>query len=113
MTAPPDAPAHAGRAAATGAGPHCHPRLWAGTKLIVVAGIGVLLTFYPGWVPIGLVAALVLVTARLARIPRGVLPSVPRWLWVLLFLGGAHRVASPAAARTSCIGSVTSGSVDC
>ena len=28
-------------------------RLWAGTKLIVVAGIGVLLTFYPGWVPIG------------------------------------------------------------
>ena len=27
--------------------------LWAGTKLIVVAGIGVLLTFYPGWVPIG------------------------------------------------------------
>ncbi len=26
--------------------------LWAGTKLIVVAGIGVLLTFYPGWVPI-------------------------------------------------------------
>ena len=32
-------------------------RLWAGTKLIAVAGIGVLLTFYPGWVPIGLVAA--------------------------------------------------------
>jgi energy-coupling factor transport system permease protein len=61
--------------------------LWAGTKLIVVAGIGVLLTFYPGWVPIGAVAALVLVTAWLARIPRGTLPSIPRWLWVLLFLG--------------------------
>ena len=43
--------------------------LWAGTKLIVVAGIGVLLTFYPGWVPIGLVAALVLTAAWLARIP--------------------------------------------
>src|SRR5690606_16831819 len=26
-------------------------RLWAGTKLLVVAAIGVLLTFYPGWVP--------------------------------------------------------------
>ena len=61
--------------------------LWAGTKLIVVAGIGVLLTFYPGWVPIGVVAALVLTTAWLARIPRGALPSIPRWLWVLLFLG--------------------------
>jgi energy-coupling factor transport system permease protein len=63
-------------------------RLWAGTKLIVVAGIGVLLTFYPGWVPIGTVAALVVATAWLARIPRGALPSVPRWLWLLLILGG-------------------------
>ncbi|GAC1395894.1 MAG: CbiQ family ECF transporter T component [Mycobacterium sp.] len=64
-------------------------RLWAGTKLIAVAGIGVLLTYYPGWVPIGLVAALVFVTARLAHIERGALPSIPRWLWILLFLGGA------------------------
>jgi energy-coupling factor transport system permease protein len=63
-------------------------QLWAGTKLIVVAGIGVLLTFYPGWVPIGFVAVLVLVAARMARIPRGVLPSVPRWLWFLIMLGG-------------------------
>ncbi|MBW8711038.1 MAG: energy-coupling factor transporter transmembrane protein EcfT [Mycobacterium sp.] len=64
-------------------------RLWAGTKLIAVASIGVLLTFYPGWVPIGLVAALILTTARLAHISRGALPSIPRWLWALLFLGGA------------------------
>jgi energy-coupling factor transport system permease protein len=64
-------------------------RLWAGTKLIAVAGIGVLLTFYPGWVPIGLVAALILTAARLAHIQRGALPSIPRWLWVLLFIGGA------------------------
>ena len=63
-------------------------QLWAGTKLLVVAGIGVLLTFYPGWVPIGLVAALVLAAALLARIPCGALPSIPRWLWILLFLGG-------------------------
>ena len=48
--------------------------LWAGTKLIVVAGIGVLLTFYPGWVPIGLVAVLVLTIAWLARIPSTVSP---------------------------------------
>jgi energy-coupling factor transport system permease protein len=64
-------------------------RLWAGTKLIAVAGIGVLLTYYPGWVPIGLVAALILTTAWLAGIQRGTLPSIPRWLWILLFFGGA------------------------
>jgi energy-coupling factor transport system permease protein len=62
--------------------------LWAGTKLLVVAGIGVLLTFYPGWVPIGAVAALVLVATWLARIPRGALPSIPRWLWIVVALGG-------------------------
>lgn len=62
--------------------------LWAGTKLIVVALIGIVLTIYPGWVPIGLVALLVMLTAWLAHIPRSVLPSVPRLVWVLLLLGG-------------------------
>ena len=62
--------------------------LWAGTKLIVVFALGVLLTFYPGWVPIALVAALILATCGLAHIPRGVLPSIPKLLWFLLFLGG-------------------------
>jgi energy-coupling factor transport system permease protein len=61
--------------------------LWAGTKLIVVFGISVLLTFYPGWIAIGLVAALVLTAARIAHIPRGALPSVPRWLWILIAVG--------------------------
>src|SRR3984893_9310470 len=62
--------------------------LWAGTKLLVVCGISVLLTFYPGWIAIGLVAALVLTAARIAHIPRGALPSLPRWLWILLAIGG-------------------------
>jgi energy-coupling factor transport system permease protein len=62
--------------------------LWAGTKLIVVAGIGVLLTFYPGWVVIGIVTALILAAAWIAHIPRGALPSIPHWLWFLLLLGG-------------------------
>jgi len=61
--------------------------LWAGTKLLIVFGISVLLTFYPGWVTIGLVAALLVAALWIAHIPRGVLPSIPRWLWVLLALG--------------------------
>ena len=73
--------------------------LWAGTKLIVVFSISVLLTFFPGWITIGLVAALALTAARIAHIPRGALPSVPRWLWILLALGGitaAFAGGSPA-----------------
>ncbi|OCB35717.1 hypothetical protein A5675_18460 [Mycobacterium malmoense] len=61
--------------------------LWAGTKLLVVFGVSVLLTLYPGWVTIGSVAALVLGAVWTARIPRGALPSIPRWLWILLALG--------------------------
>jgi energy-coupling factor transport system permease protein len=63
-------------------------RLWAGTKLSAVAVIGILLTFYPGWGSVAAVAVLVVLCARLAHIPRGVLPSVPRWMWVLLLVGG-------------------------
>src|ERR1700740_887562 len=61
--------------------------LWAGTKRLAVCAISVLLTFYPGWIAIGLVAALLLTAARIARIPRGALPSVPHWLWILMALG--------------------------
>ncbi len=62
--------------------------LWAGTKLLVVFGISALLTFYPGWVAIGLTAAVAASAARLAHIPRGALPSVPRLVWILLAIAG-------------------------
>ncbi len=75
--------------------------LWAGTKLLVVFGASVLLTFYPGWVTIGLVAALVLAAARIARIPRGVLPSIPRWLWVVIALGGITAALSGGSPKVS------------
>ena len=61
--------------------------LWAGTKIIVVFAVSLLLSFYPGWIAIGLMALLVVAALRLAHIPRGVLPSVPRWLWLLLLFG--------------------------
>lgn len=61
--------------------------LWAGTKLLVVLGISVLLTFYPGGIEIGVLSVLVLIAARLAHIPRGALPTVPRWLWIVIAIG--------------------------
>lgn len=83
-------------------------RLWAGTKLIVVFVLGVLMTFYPGWVPIALAAVLVGVAARLARIPRGVLPSIPLWLWIFLFIGGLT-ASFAGGAPDFVVGSVTVG----
>ncbi|KAA0120460.1 CbiQ family ECF transporter T component [Mycolicibacterium sp. P9-22] len=63
-------------------------RLWAGTKLVTVLALAVLLMFYPGWLPIALVTALVTAAVVLARIPRGALPSIPGWLWLIVLLGG-------------------------
>ncbi|BBY25620.1 energy-coupling factor transporter transmembrane component T family protein [Mycobacterium stomatepiae] len=62
-------------------------KLWAGTKLLVVVGTAVLLTFYPGWVTIGLLGGLTVAAVWLAHIPRGALPTVPRWLWLVMGLG--------------------------
>ena len=62
-------------------------RLWAGTKLIVVFAVSLVLAFYPGWAAIALMAALVAVTVVLAKIPSGALPSLPRWLWLLVLFG--------------------------
>jgi energy-coupling factor transport system permease protein len=82
--------------------------LWAGTKLLAVGAISVLLTFYPGWIAIGLVAALVLTAARIAHIPRGALPNVPHWLWILLLLGGMS-AAFAGGGPTIDVGGVTIG----
>jgi energy-coupling factor transporter transmembrane protein EcfT len=70
-------------------GPSVIHDLWAGTKLITALAISVLLASYPGWGPIALSAVLLITTAWLAHIPRGVLPSVPRWMWVITMLAAA------------------------
>jgi energy-coupling factor transport system permease protein len=68
--------------------------LWAGTKLIAVAVFAALVAFAPGWIPSTVVAVFALVAARLAGVPRGALPTMPRWLWMVM-IGGA--VLSAAA----------------
>ena len=61
--------------------------LWAGTKLIAVLVFSALLSFWPGWAPIAIVGVLVIVCVRLAGVSRAALPTIPKWLWVVLALG--------------------------
>src|ERR1700733_7520559 len=63
-------------------------RLWAGTKLLAVAGLSVTLSYFPSWACIGLMVALLLMTALLAHIPRGAWPRPPRWFWIVLLISG-------------------------
>jgi energy-coupling factor transport system permease protein len=58
-------------------------RLWAGTKLIAIALVGVLMWVLPSWPALGAVAVVVVGVALLAGIPLGAVPKPPWWLWAL------------------------------
>ena len=62
-------------------------RLWAGTKLLAVFAVSLLLMFLPTWPVLGMVAAVLLGTAVAARVPLGALPRLPWWFWLLMSLG--------------------------
>ena len=68
--------------------------LCAETKFIALLSFSVLLAVLPGWVPIGLVTVVLGVAVWAAHIPRGALPSVPRWMWFVLALGNLTAVFS-------------------
>ncbi|EUA47228.1 energy-coupling factor transporter transmembrane component T family protein [Mycobacteroides abscessus] len=72
-------------------------RLWAGTKFLSVLTVSVLLLIYPTWTCIGVLAALLLVAARLARIPRGALPTIPRWMLIMMIGTGLIALSSGGA----------------
>lgn len=63
-------------------------RLWAGTKLLVVAGLSIVLSYFPTWGAIGLTAALLLVVTLMARIPAGAWPRPPLWFWIAILITG-------------------------
>ena len=62
-------------------------RLWAGTKLLAVLAISLLLMVLPTWPVLGMVTAVLLVTGVAARVPLGALPRPPWWFWLLMSLG--------------------------
>ena len=67
-------------------------RLWAGTKLIIVALLGLMTWVLPSWPSLGLVAAVVIVTALIAGLPLGAIPRPPWWFWALIIAGGLLNV---------------------
>lgn len=63
-------------------------RLWAGTKLLCVAGMSVTMSYFPTWGSLGLMLVLLLTAIVAARIPRGAWPRPPVWFWVVIGLTG-------------------------
>jgi energy-coupling factor transporter transmembrane protein EcfT len=71
-------------------------RLWAGTKLVALATLALVLGLKPLWPVIAAGVGLITLAWIVARIPRGALPRLPRWFWVGIALGAFLSLRSSA-----------------
>ncbi|WP_330228327.1 energy-coupling factor transporter transmembrane protein EcfT [Nocardia sp. NBC_00508] len=67
-------------------------RLWAGTKMIGVFLISLLLMFLPSWPVLGVMVVLLVFVGVVARLPLGTLPRLSWWFWALLAVGALINV---------------------
>ncbi|MFF0611794.1 energy-coupling factor transporter transmembrane component T family protein [Nocardia tengchongensis] len=73
-------------------------RLWAGTKMIAVFAVSVLLMFIPSWSLLGVAAVFLVAVFLLARLPLGTLPRFPWLLWAGVLIGAAINAPVGASA---------------
>ncbi|WP_067673354.1 energy-coupling factor transporter transmembrane component T family protein [Nocardia miyunensis] len=62
-------------------------RLWAGTKMIAVFLISLIVLFQPSWPVLGLMTAFLIAVGAVAHLPPGTLPRPPWQFWALLSVG--------------------------
>ncbi|WP_280402749.1 energy-coupling factor transporter transmembrane protein EcfT [Nocardia carnea] len=62
-------------------------RLWAGTKMIGVFLISVLLMILPSWPILGIMIVFLIAVGVVARLPLGVVPRLPWVFWLLIGIG--------------------------
>jgi energy-coupling factor transporter transmembrane protein EcfT len=72
-------------------------RLWAGTKIIVVAVLSLVASLRPTWPTLVTLAVLVCAGFVVGRIPWSALPRLPRWFLVALLISAALSSRSSAA----------------
>lgn len=61
--------------------------LWAGTKLLMVAALAVMVSVRPTWPTLAVAAAIVATGIVVTRVPSGAVPRLPRWIWFLFLIG--------------------------
>ncbi|MEU6582054.1 energy-coupling factor transporter transmembrane protein EcfT [Nocardia sp. NPDC046763] len=73
-------------------------RLWAGTKMIGVFAVSVLLMFIPTWGLLGVATLFLVAVFLLAKLPLGTLPRLPWWIWAGVLIGAAINAPVGASA---------------
>jgi energy-coupling factor transporter transmembrane protein EcfT len=69
-------------------------QMWAGTKLVWFALVSIGLLLWPTWKAVGVGGVMVLGGFLVARLPRGVAPRLPRWIWLIVAIGLAIAVGA-------------------
>ena len=64
-------------------------RMWAGTKLLVVAALGIAVVTRPSWAGQGIALALLVIALAASRVSLTALPRVPKWFAIAVAFGGA------------------------
>lgn len=72
-------------------------RMWAGTKLVCLAVLSIGLLLWPAWQSIGIMGALLLAAFLAARLPRGISPRIPWWLFGVLAVGAVLALVAGGA----------------
>jgi energy-coupling factor transport system ATP-binding protein len=83
-------------------------RLWAGTKLLVLAGLAVALSWSPTWPVAGVTAALVALAWKVARVPASARPRLPLWLLASIGVGAVFALLAGGKPEVD-VGGVTIG----
>jgi energy-coupling factor transport system permease protein len=73
-------------------------RLWAGTKMIAVLLINLVVMLLPSWPVLGIVVAFLIIVGLVARLPLGTLPRLPWLFWVVMFASGLLNIPAGGAA---------------
>ncbi|HKH88274.1 MAG TPA: energy-coupling factor transporter transmembrane protein EcfT [Acidimicrobiales bacterium] len=68
--------------------------MWAGSKLLWFTAVSIGLLLWPTWKAVGVGAVMVLGGFLVARLPRGVAPRLPRWIWLIMAIGVAVAVGA-------------------
>jgi energy-coupling factor transporter transmembrane protein EcfT len=83
-------------------------RVWAGTKLVAAAALGIAVVADPSWPTLGIGALVLLLGAAVTRFPAGALPRLPRWFFLLLLAGAVLDFTAGGSPEIE-VGTVTIG----
>lgn len=73
--------------------------MWAGTKIVAIAALSLAVLLWPSWRTIGVFSVVFLASVLVARLPRGIVPRIPRALWVLLAVSAVIAIVAGGAPR--------------